>query len=64
MVLTTCIRPDDVQREPQGRRKVLGGGAALLAALAAAASPAQAVVQGYTPMTALEGKDYGKSRMT
>lgn len=40
-----------------------GLGAAAAAALIPAA-PAGAVVEGYSPMTALKGKDYGKSRMT
>ncbi|KAL4419473.1 hypothetical protein ABPG77_008275 [Micractinium sp. CCAP 211/92] len=49
------------------RRQLLSAaaGAALLAAGATALPPAaQAVIQGYEPMPGLEGKDYGKSRMT
>lgn len=43
------------------RRTVLQA-AASIAALAAA-GPAAARVEGYTPMEALKGKDYGKARM-
>ena len=43
-------------------RRALLHAAANGAALAAAA-PAMAVVEGFTPMSQLKGKDYGKARM-
>lgn len=46
------------------RRQLIGGAAVLAASLAFRASPAEAVIKGYEPMPALEGKDYGKARMT
>ena len=41
-----------------------GLGAAAAAAALIPAALADAVVEGYSPMSALKGKDYGKSRMT
>jgi hypothetical protein len=43
------------------RRAVLNAAVSVAAVIAAA--PATAVVEGYTPMTSLKGKDYGKARM-
>ena len=42
---------------------MVGLGAAAAAALIPQA-PAEALIEGYSPMSALKGKDYGKSRMT
>ena len=42
---------------------MLGMGAAA-AAWVVPLAPASAVVEGFSPMSALKGKDYGKSRMT
>jgi hypothetical protein len=43
------------------RRAVLHAAASI--AVFAAAAPATALVEGFTPMTSLKGKDYGKARM-
>lgn len=45
------------------RDAVLAMGAAV-SALVLPTAPASAVVEGFSPMSALKGKDYGKSRMT
>lgn len=37
---------------------------AAVSALVLPIAPASAVVEGFSPMSALKGKDYGKSRMT
>lgn len=49
------------QPEDRSRRAMLHAAASIVAL--AAAGPAAALVEGYTPMTALKGKDYGKARM-
>lgn len=51
------------QRDAQisGRRAVLHAAASIVAITAA--SPSSALVEGFTPMSSLKGKDYGKSRM-
>jgi hypothetical protein len=50
------------RQSQQACRRALLHAAASIAAFAAAA-PALAVVEGFTPMTQLKGKDYGKARM-
>ena len=56
----------DPPPSPPSRRQTLASAAARLAAAAGvvAAPEAQAVIKGYEPMPQLEGKDYGKPRMT
>lgn len=46
------------------RRKLLSAVTAAVTTAVLPATPALAAVEGFTPMTALEGKDYGKSRMS
>mmetsp|Transcript_6021 Transcript_6021/g.17238 ORF Transcript_6021/g.17238 Transcript_6021/m.17238 type:complete len:254 (-) Transcript_6021:259-1020(-) len=54
----------DAQDLDLNRRGVLAAAAVAAAAVVSPVGPAAALVEGYTPMTALKGKDYGKARMT
>ena len=56
----------ELEPPPPTRRQTLASAAALFTAatVAATAPEAQAVIKGYEPMPQLEGKDYGKPRMT